>query len=225
MKNNQNLKQYCLQSMRSHTRIKQIVQDVTPKGGGMLPSEMLLFASVCVEQGITHVIESGRKLGFSTEVLCKCGCFEIWSIDNDPIEESDATLKNLYPELKILRGNGNKMVASLVSELNVRRIAVLLDGPKNTTGCKVFKRIKQNITIAGIHDVCKKNELGELNPGRITLETKHDSFFSDDTDLLKEFGEIDAEFLHPSYSCHSDLLPYSCVLGVAKGGKWNYVLP
>jgi len=218
------MKQYCLQSMRSHPRIKQIVQDVVPKGGGMLPSEMLLFASVCIEQGITHIIESGRKLGFSTEVLCKCGCFEIWSIDTDPIEETDVVLKSQYPELQIIKGNGKRVVPYLVSELNGKCIAVLLDGPKNAHGCEVFKDIKQDIVLVGIHDVCKGDQNGGLNPGRITLETEYDSFFSDDADLLNEFGEIDAGFLYPSYSCHADVLSDSCVLGIAKGERWGDVL-
>ena len=190
----------------------------------MLPSEMLLFASVCVEQGITHVIESGRKFGFSTEVLSKCGRFELCSIDNDPIEKTDVHLKSHYPRLKILKGDGNRLVPHLVSELNGNRIAVLLDGPKNITGCKILKEIKQDIVLAGIHDVCKGNQKGGLNPGRITLETEYDTFFSDDADLLQEFGEIDEKFLFPSYSSHSELLSDSCVLGVVKGGCWLDVL-
>lgn len=219
------MKQYCLRSMRKQTEIQKIVQDVSPKGGGMLPSEMLLFASVCMDQGVTHIIESGRKYGFSTEVLSRCGAFSIYSIENDPIEESDKRLKSQFSQLQFIRGNGNGLVPLFVSELSTNRVAVLLDGPKNVTGCKILNGISSEIVLAGIHDVCKGDQRGGLNPGRITLETEYSCYFSDDSTLLDEFGKVDSGFLFPTYSSHSELLSNSCVLGVVKGAAWKEETP
>lgn len=203
--------------------------EATPvSGGAMLPSEMLLFISLCREQSVDLIIESGRKNGFSTEVLCRAGEWQVHSIEKAVVPEADRRLGELFGErLTLHRGDGKVLVPSLID--GSKRTAILLDGPKNLDGCRVFEAVRDSIVFAGVHDVAKRNcsDTSQPNEGRIVAERLDAAaYFSDAPDYLERFGHLDRRWMDGNpdpagrYTSHSTFIGVTCVLGILHGGKW-----
>jgi len=192
-------------------------KDVPPQHGGILPSEMLLFISACLECGVQTVIESGRKFGHSTEILaCFADQWEVVSIERHPDAATDKRLKN-RPNLSLLKGDGAKHMARLLK--SYPRAALLLDGPKNMAGIELYLIHKREIVLAGVHDLCKRIEGGDANGGREWAEFEIEgSYFSDDPEYVAEFGHLDEAALKQAQHTHASLLPVASVLGILPGG-------
>ena len=174
----------------------------------ILPSEMLLFCALAGSQNVECVVESGRRHGYSTEVLARQG-WRVLSIDTHPNQEADSRLH--YGNLTLLSGDGLTRVPEL---LTGRRAAVLLDGPKGMVALRLLDSIRDQIVLGAIHDCYQGTDV------RREL-TQRGAVFSDDPEFLAEFGELDTEMLvHRGYDSH-DFLREANVLGILKGGRWD----
>ena len=185
------------------------IASVPPQHAAILPSEMLLFCRTCLNCGVRHVIESGRKYGYSTEVLCQFA-WQVSSIECSPERESDARLSR-YGNLEMIHGLTEHVLKQLFMD---RPTAVLLDGPKGLVALSIMKKLWKSAAVWAVHDVyCGTKIRDELG--------KYDGFtFSDDPVYLSQFGAMDMAALQlRGYTSHSELLPVGNVLGVVCRGQ------
>ena len=177
------------------------IQEVSPQHAAILPSEMLAFCAMCLEQGVIRVVESGRRYGYSTDVLSRMP-WETVSIENSPEAEYDSRLDNVT----LLKGNGEQMVPLLVGA----GTAVLLDGPKGLKAWALFQQIRNKIVLCGIHDVYRGTQIRDMAAG---------AFFTDQQEFVDEFGWLDAEmFKMRGFTSHSELFSGGNVLAILAGG-------
>jgi len=210
---------------------RERTSDIMPQHSGILPSEMLLFVSQCLERGVPHVIESGRLRGYSTEVLAKFKDFwHVTSIEKRPDRPTDQRLAARYKHVMLLCGDGVRLVRdSLTSH---PRSGILLDGPKGLAGLKLFWNIRRNATVVGIHDLYPQGTLDDDmrmilaicgvrvaggNLARILANQIPGAYFSDALVFVREFGDLDATTLTHIGHTHKTLLPCSSVLGMFDG--------
>lgn len=182
-----------------------------PQHGGILPSEMLAFGAACMMvPALPAIIESGRLQGYSTDHLVEFGralqC-PVYSIEQKPDRESD---KRFVDGVMLIKGNGSRLVPELVARHP--GAAVLLDGPKNDDGVRLWEKLKDRIAFAGVHDLCR----GGSNAGLMT-ENIEGAWFTDDPEYVEEFGHLDEAALKQARHTHESLLPSSSVLGLLPG--------
>jgi hypothetical protein len=90
---------------------------------GAFFSELYLFVSLCVAQGVTRIVESGVHHGVSTRVFRAIWPNRVTSIEFRP--------DNIPPDLDgIVCGDGCKFVPAIVSAFHADQIGVFIDGPK-----------------------------------------------------------------------------------------------
>lgn len=196
--------------------------DTEPRGAQILPSEMLLFCSAVRTLGINTVYESGRKFGYSTEVLVRAG-FEVISWETLPVPEWDARLKQ-FSNLILHHGDGRGAIRALAAleENDGVGLAVLFDGPKNRNGLKLFKEIVGGVSLCGIHDVCKLSQGSVPNLGRATAEEYERVMFSDDDWWASEFKHLDrAALKHIGRDSHSGYIALGGVVCLLAGDRFS----
>jgi len=209
-----------------------IVRSVEIQGGAMLPSELLAFAALCRDREVDAVIESGRKGGYSTEVLCRTLDVPIHSIERKVVAERDAALRQEFGDrLELLHGDGKQHVPRIAERY--RRPAVLLDGPKNTGAMPLVREMLPNSVFVGVHDVCplSSGDTSQANPGRGMAAAFPGAWFTDDDAFVKEYGWLDADWITTGgYKCakvthykygHGEFIKVCCVLGILPGGRWE----
>jgi len=200
------------------------VERIQLQPGAMLPSEMLAFVSLCVDQGADAVIESGRRCGYSTEVICEAIDVPVYSVERDSSKaERDSFLQDRYRDrLVLLYGDGQREVPKLIQDY--KRPAVLLDGPKNLGALSVVRRVLDECCVIAVHDLAPLNcgNTSERNPGRIDAETFPGVWFTDDETFVREFGWLDDGWINGGgyKGGRSDFIRVTCVLGIFPGGKW-----
>lgn len=171
------------------------IQAVPPQHAAILPSEMLAFCAYCREHCVERVVESGRRYGYSTDVLSRMD-WEVISIELNPEPTYDARLRNV----QLVKGDGEELVPTLVDE----NTAVLLDGPKGLKAWRLWKAI--NPSVCGIHDAYPGTEIRELAT---------DAVLTDRQEFVDEFGWLDMEMLRfRGFNSHSELLPNGSVLAI-----------
>ena len=197
-----------------------VLESVPLRAGAMLPSELLLFASLCLETEVDLVVESGRKEGYSTEVLCRVGGWQVRSVERAVVEEADERLAAACGgRLALHRGDGRRLVPTLVDA--ARRTAVLLDGPKSTGANLMLPSIRGAAVFVGIHDVPLLGTDHQGNARRASIENGA-AYFTDDPDYVARFGWYDRAWMDRSgYKSHRDFLNVCCVLGIFRGGRWD----
>lgn len=166
---------------------------------GILNSEMLAVCSLAEDLGVEVFIESGRWLGQSTEILARY--FENKPVIVESIEAfHDANALHVEKKLQgrknlhLLYGDANLVVPQLIKKHRGKKVALLFDGPKGRAALDVFRSalIANNGIIAGFfHDMRQPtNEMP--NRSRAEMESVFpDSFYTDDTDFVEEFGVLD----------------------------------
>ena len=180
-----------------------IIRDVQYRDGGILPSEMLLFCCLCRHLGVTHVVESGRKNGYSLECLVRCG-FAVTSIESHPLPDAEWRLKALGATLLV--GPAGKLLPDAVPAAT--QWALLLDGPKGTVALDLAKR-NTGYTCCGIHDMPRGK------PQRDEMERRHpDAFFTDDSQFRDHYGFFDEDALDAADGWHDPIQHDFCALGV-----------
>lgn len=202
-----------LTTIRRHAAaILPTLTAVAPQPSGIMPSEMLAFCALCRDQGVEVVIESGRKHGYSTEVLARClwAC-EINSIEQSPIAASDARLD--FDNLYLVTGSGLSLVPQVTPHR--RPSAVLLDGPKGHAAIALLNQVADRIAFGAVHDLCAGNEARLACAGR-------DVWYTDDPEFVAEFGHLD-EFWwrNGGYSSRAEMVRESFCFGFFKGKQWR----
>lgn len=201
---------FCLSCCESHYDVfVDVARQINPQHSAALPSEMLLFCSVAHELGANWIIESGRKHGYSTELICSFppGFSRVVSVDRTPIEHDDTRLSMAYKNLSMKQGDGGEYAEKHCDT----RCSVFFDGPKGDVALDWASKILPKCRSVAIHDLCRKS------PCRPRAE-RMGAFFSDDREFLEKFGEIDKPHLEfRGYSSHGSLLGEANVIGVIRG--------
>jgi len=119
---------------------------------GMWPSELYLFASACVDAGVTAVVESGVYNGVSTQVLHALFPGQVVSVEYDK-----SHLPKDFP-FPVQIGDGAVLAPRAIARmvmLGVTAIGVLLDGPKSLRARAIKDQCVHDypaVRVVGIHD-------------------------------------------------------------------------
>lgn len=90
---------------------------------GAFFSELYLFVSLCLERGVTRIVESGVYSGVSTRVFRAIWPERVTSIESRP--------ENIPADLDgVLVGDGRIFVPAMVTGFSHETVGVFLDGPK-----------------------------------------------------------------------------------------------
>jgi len=200
--------------------IRAAIVATAPQKSGILPSEMLLFLSVCSAMKAQQIIESGRKFGYSTEVVLRCGSWHFTSYERSPQSARDEQIKHEFPAARLLKGNGKAGIQRDVQQ-NERRVALLLDGPKNTGALDFVPSVRDSVDLIGIHDLYPVASSGppRPNPGRIRLEKEPVWYTSDDPIYLESYGYLDKDMLELCGFPNHAVIKRAFVLGLILGGR------
>lgn len=144
---------------------------------GVLFSELYLFASHCVAQGVTWIVESGVGGGVSTRLLRALWPGRVTSIEFRP--------ENLPADLSdVVIGDGCVLVPEAVTAHRAERVGVLLDGPKKARAALVraWCLTQPHVRVVAEHDSPR---------GRGETAHSHDAAFRRDVGDALDVG-IDA---------------------------------
>jgi len=175
---------------KNKKQFEKIIKDVPYSEKGIFNSEMLLFVSIVKALNVKTIIESGRALGQSTEVICRFfndKKYSIYSIElnrySKDVAFAEKRLKN-YSNLKLLYGDSNSLIFKLIRD----KCAILIDGPKGEEAILLAIKLLRNpkVKLIFIHDLHKNTF--DRNIAEILF---NNIFFSDDEDFVKKFKELD----------------------------------
>jgi hypothetical protein len=193
-------------------------RDIEHQPAGMLPSEMMLFTSLCLDQGVSLVVESGRKFGYSTEILC-CwlGRWAVKSVEREPQAVRDAELRQRYPAVHLAVGESANHVSRWVREAGCR-VALLLDGPKGEPAYAIGDSLRKHLAFFAIHDVLLDSPLWGVTVGQTRFNTK-------DADWTRRWRLVDDAAVHKGgYSSREEMTAQGFGLAVFPGGLWTQKL-
>lgn len=201
--------------------IKGVPQNKT----AILPSEMVMFITLCKQMGVNDVVESGRDKGYSTHCLGLSG-LSVTSYEINPDAESDKALLSTGVEglpISLNVGDGSVLIPKFIDQLGkfpAMRVAVLLDGPKGLDAMELYERIQGNIVFCAIHDASRLKqspEGREANPVREELE-KRGAVFSDEFPNIKECDDARWAIEDESEEAMREV---AFTLAILPGGRWD----
>lgn len=190
---------------------------ILPQGGGILFSEMLLFFAVCKLRGVQHFVESGRRNGYSTQIIaswCRKHGGQLESVEHDPIPDVDEALRREYSDVaNLVQGDG----MTVVPYLSDSRSGVLLDGPKGLRALRLLRSI--DYRVGAVHDVHRYCEGGGINETRTTAESMFPSaLYSDDPEWVERYGHHDEPFwIAGKYTSRQEMVACGFTLMVLDG--------
>lgn len=115
---------------------------------GAFFSELYLFVSLCLERGVTRIVESGVYHGVSTRVFRA-----IWP---DAVMSIEARPENVVVDLAagLIVGDGCALVPKLVEAFVNEKVGVFIDGPKGSDAAKLRQWcLKQpHVKVVAQHD-------------------------------------------------------------------------
>jgi len=158
---------------------------------GIFNSEALLIVSIAKHFGVSHLIESGRARGHSTNLIAKFfeseEDFKITSIDYDnKSEDTKYSEKFLakYKNLELVYGDSNTLINGKIREDCV----VFIDGPKANDAIILAANLMRDTRVKAVlvHDLHKNSFHRDICETVFT-----DSFFSDDADFVEKFKHLD----------------------------------
>jgi hypothetical protein len=120
----------------------------------MRPTKILAAITVARAAGITHIIEEGRYGGLSALMYALHG-FEVTSIEFLPLTGATIALQQLAPQVRLLDGDGSKLLPQLVGTLNpaaAARTMVVFDGEKRFGAWRTYATIKDKVALAIFDD-------------------------------------------------------------------------
>ena len=158
---------------------------------GIFNSEALLIVSIAKLFGVSHLIESGRARGHSTNIFAKFFSdepdFKITSIDYDNTsEDTKYSEKYLakYSNLELIYGDSNFLIPSHI----VNDCVVFIDGPKGDgailLAAELFK--EKRVKAVMIHDLHKNTFHRNICEAIFA-----NCFFSDDDEFVSKFRYLD----------------------------------
>jgi len=199
--------------------MEKIVDRVGYEGGGMFPSELLLFIYFCDKRKVDTIIESGRYRGYSTAILSEYFVdkdIDIYSIErnkNTEVEEiARKKVDNNNVEFKY--GDSTEVMKRYVGG----RTTALIDGPKGDKAVLfAAKLMKHNdISLVAIHDLYRNRFARNMSE----LIFNH-KYYSDNEKYVGEFKYMDEKCWHragdntePFQWDRKDIGSYARTLGV-----------
>lgn len=190
-----------------------VIRQFGHKPGGILPTEMLAFICVAAELGVRRVVESGRRNGYSTEVIAASN-FDLVSIELNPVPDVDAYLQVAYVTARIIHGDGRCMIPIYIEG----RAAVLLDGPKGPLAFQLADSFFGDVAFYAVHDCHERNQDGSDNPGR-SCAIHRNAVLTEDVEALKTWHELDDIAWKGQYASRDEFVRYGSNLAIVAGGK------
>lgn len=127
----------------------------------MRPSKNLAVIALARRLNVTHIVESGRKGGSSAFIYAVLG-MRVVSVELYPIPFISGALAQLAPEVRLLEGDGTRLVKAAIEEIHTAdpraRVAVVLDGPKYMEAYKAFLNLRRDVVFAVFDDVYPDTE-------------------------------------------------------------------
>lgn len=202
----------CLSAVEQHhVEFASRYACVDVRAGGVLPSEMMLFVSLCLQQEVSRVFESGRCRGYSTEVLCQWpDRWIVRSCERSPMRAWDDVLLDRYQTLIVSKGRGELVLPRWVLDAEAdHRIAVLLDGPKQGEALDLGRSLAPSVAFYGVHDLL------DVPSGDACFSTRVPSWAS-------RWGVLDDPSVeHGGYASRHEMTAQSMGLTVFPGGRWR----
>lgn len=196
-----------------------LLRRIPYRESGILPSEMLLFLVACKDQAVTHVVESGRCRGYSTEVLAEAG-LQVISIDRS--YDADCDRLKHYPNLQMRQGDGVQLVPRAVVDWRQHHVGVLLDGPKGEKAFRVMDEIHNDVALVAIHDLHQCSVAGGVNRS-FELASGRRHFLSQSAEWIARFGHLDKEAVAVAkHESRESLTAFGYWLGIFPGGRWRW---
>lgn len=160
---------------------------------GIFPSEMAAACSIAEAVGAQRIIESGRWLGYSTEVLSKYfinSPIQIDSLEYSRSEQAKACERRLASckNVRLLYGDTTKMLPGML-EGRPEPTALLFDGPKGLVAVRFLRKIMDTypqVRVALIHD-CNLGSEGRA----VIPDLFSDYAFTDDPSFVERFSYLD----------------------------------
>jgi len=188
---------------------------------GILPSEMLCFCSLAREQGHQEVIESGRKNGFSTEALMRCG-FKTISYEVEPISNTTQRLAEICVSETLDLNMHTGDFAQHASELSdIYRCPMLIDGPKGRKAVQIVQNNLDHLPFAAIHDMSRQAEGRVPNTGRVALEECGLEFVILGDEFAEEFGLLDRGAWESDYNSREEMTRFGFHMAIIRGKLWR----
>lgn len=183
-----------IQTARScEARFKQISAEEPYQLRGILNSEALLTIAVAEHFGVTHIIESGRARGHSTNLLAKYfsehSNTTITSIDLDKhsadAQYSESYLQK-YTNLELRYGNAFTVLPQCIT----RDCIVFIDGPKGEAALNLTSQLLADTRVKAVlvHDLHQN-----VFPRTIAESIYQNTFFSDDPTFVEHFEHLDTD--------------------------------
>jgi len=220
------LMQYCLMAPDELEMIfLRQTYGVPHQHGGMLPSELLVFGSLCWIQEVDVIYESGRRFGYSTEVLSRFSVTKdiySWDLTEQP---RDKWLEKNCPNVILGIGDSTKYVGQDMVSIS-GRVALLIDGPKGPPAFEMFDKCKDEVVVCAIHDLSRRSEKkgvsgGQENMSRTTAEKRFNGCYLEGEDFVARYGYLDESAWRRDYNSREDMTRYGFSLGIFPGGKWR----
>lgn len=120
----------------------------------MTPSTTIAMISLARAAGINHIIEEGREGGLSAFLYTLHG-FQVTSVEYLPELEVVQALSELAPSIKLLHGDGSKLLPQLVGEMTeyqAARTLLIFDGEKRIEAYKTFSKMRSRVGLAAFDD-------------------------------------------------------------------------
>lgn len=122
--------------------------DVSYHHRGAFFSELYLFVSICLDRGVTRIVESGVYHGVSTRLFRTIWPDRVTSIDAKP----EGVAPDLVDGLTI--GDGCALVPQMVASYHADVVGVFLDGPKGLAAAQLrhWCLAQPNVRVVAQHD-------------------------------------------------------------------------
>jgi len=151
----------------------------------VLFSEAFSFTSFCHLHGVDLVLESGVYKGMSTETW-SLFAREVIAMDIFVPPEAERRLQ-ARPNVKLLTGDGRKLLPQLLDAHPSRTVAIFIDGPKGELAIRLALSLRTypQVAFVAMHDMA---------PYRQELIRLGAFFFSDTPWFQATYGHLDAPF-------------------------------
>lgn len=158
---------------------------------GIFNSELLFFAAAASLMEVSHIIESGRAAGHSTEIISRFA--EDKNVLFDSIEsnktnaDADIAEKRLLGcHVNLIYGDSFEVVPGLLTN---KKTAVLIDGPKGANMWRLFEKLYTYDSVQGIflHD----SHRGSYIRHQLDKYFRNKYLSSDAIDFVSEFRYLD----------------------------------
>ena len=120
----------------------------------MRPTKILAVITAARAAGITHIVEEGRYGGLSALMYAHHG-FEVTSVEFLPLTGATIALKQLAPQVKLLDGDGSKLLPEILLPMSTEQAArtmVIFDGEKRFGAWRTYEKIKHKVAVAVFDD-------------------------------------------------------------------------